>query len=367
MTFRKMLNKNKVVLGLSGGVDSTTAALILKEKGFEVTGLYFDIHDAAERGKADINSGCRAAEEAAEQLGIRFLYKNVSRQFSDIVINDFCGEYIKGHTPNPCIICNPAVKFKTLIDAADEEGAYYIATGHYADTCFDEDTGIWYIKRAANTKKDQSYMMYRLGQEVISRLLLPLNEVDNKEQVREIARKSDLKNADAKDSQEICFIDIDDNYKDYIKRRGYAVSKGNFVDCDGNILGGHHGIINYTVGQRKGLGIALGKPVFVTKIDSETNNITLGSNEDLFTCHVESERNILTGYDIAGSETPEGLDGMEVMAKIRYAADPASAVINILPGGKIKTEFKKPQRAVTPGQSIVFYKDDTVVGGGFII
>ena len=350
------LKKNKVVLGLSGGVDSTAAALLLQEKGYEVVGLFFDI------GKG----GRERAETVAGQLGIDFIYKDVSQIFDEKIVGNFCSEYACARTPNPCIVCNPMVKFKTLLDAADEVGAYHIATGHYADTYHDEASGLWFIKKAANEKKDQSYMLYRLGQEAISRLILPLNEIDDKEQVRELARQKALINAEAKDSQEICFIDADDNYKDFLRRRGITASKGDFIDSEGNVLGEHKGILDYTIGQRKGLGITLGKPAFVTKIDGNSNTVTLGDNADLFNNEVFSSGNILFGGEI---ETlgDVGFIGMSnIKAKIRYAAKPADAKIELTDDGRIRTTFVEAQRAATPGQSIVFYNGDLVIGGGFI-
>lgn len=355
-------DKKKVVIGLSGGVDSATAVLLLQEKGYDVTGLYFDIVPEdmpSEKNHAEKNgphSGRMQAETAARQLGINFIYRNVADVFDKIVIGNFCSEYAGGRTPNPCIVCNPAIKFQTLLDAADEVGAYYVATGHYADTYHDETTDTWYIKRAASEKKDQSYMLYRLGQEVISRLLLPLNHMEDKETVRAIAKERALKNADARDSQEICFIDETEHYRDFLARRGITSPEGDFVDSEGNVLGEHQGILNYTIGQRKGLGIALGKPAFVTEIDAENNRVVLGDNADLFRTEVISTNNIL--YGAVGDEI--------VTAKVRYAAKPAEARLAHLPDGRIKTTFVTPQRAVTPGQSIVFYKGDLVIGGGFI-
>lgn len=340
----KMKN-NKVVLGLSGGVDSTAAALLLIEKGYDVTGLFFDIQSENTRGR-------EIAEAAASQLGIDFIYRNVQQEFEKLIIGNFCSEYAAARTPNPCIICNPLVKFKVLIDVADEIGAQYIATGHYADTaCID---GTWYVTKAVNEKKDQSYMLYRLSEDVISRLILPLNEIDDKEKVRELARQKALKNSEAKDSQEICFIDENDNYKDFLERRGITAPKGNFVDSEGKVLGEHQGILNYTIGQRKGLGIALGKPAFVTCINCSDNTVVLGDNADLFRTEVISSDNVIKGGD------------GPVTAKIRYAARPADAEIEVMADGKIKTTFKEPQRAATPGQSIVFYRDNRVIGGGFI-
>lgn len=397
------MKKNKVVLGLSGGVDSTAAALILKEKGYEVTGLYFDVFG----GSAKSEEGRVKAETAAEQLGIKFIYRDLSDEFREKVIGNFCSEYSCGRTPNPCIVCNPDVKFRVLLETADQEGAQYIATGHYAGTYHDEATDTWFIRRAANEAKDQSYMLYRLGQEVVSRLLLPLNDAEDKEKIRDIARKNDMKNAEAKDSQEICFIEADDNYKDFLMRRGYETPEGNFVDAQGNVLGRHKGILNYTIGQRKGLGIALGKPAFVTAIDGVKNQIVLGDNTDLFKTEVCSSGNVVFGVrtdavpekgspaaaeaeasgiacaaayggNMAGSGgkngqvcqmIPDELKawlGDGIRAKIRYAAKPAEAAVTLLDDGRIMASFSEPQRAPTPGQSIVFYKGDLVIGGGFI-
>ena len=377
----KMKNK-KVVLGLSGGVDSTTAALLLQEKAYEVIGLYFDA-----MGKGREDAGAVRAEMAAKQLGIKFLYRDVSDIFREKVIGNFCSEYVCGRTPNPCIVCNPDVKFKTLLAAADEEGADWIATGHYAGTYQDPESEEWFIRRAKSEAKDQSYMLYRLGEDVISRLILPLNDAEDKEAVREIARKKALKNAEDKDSQEICFIEDGADYKAFLRRNGCDLPKGDFVDADGNILGEHQGILHYTIGQRKGLGIALGKPAFVTGIDSEKNQVVLGDNQDLFKTEVVSDGNILLGIDFsrlaqqerearqADGESGEarslgiiGFDDMSgITAKIRYAAKPAAASLKLLPDGKILATFEEPQRAPTPGQSIVFYQDDLVLGGGFIV
>ena len=393
------MKKNKVVLGLSGGVDSTAAALILKEKGYEVTGLYFDVFG----GSAKSEEGRAKAETAAEQLGIKFIYRDLSDEFREKVIGNFCSEYSCGRTPNPCIVCNPGVKFRVLLETADQEGAQYIATGHYAGTYHDEATDTWFIRRAANEAKDQSYMLYRLGQEVVSRLLLPLNDVDDKEKIRDIARKNDMKNAEAKDSQEICFIEADDNYKDFLKRRGYETPEGDFVDAQGNVLGRHKGILNYTIGQRKGLGIALGKPAFVTAIDGVKDQVVLGDNADLFKTEVCSSGNVMFGVrtdaaadagssaaDVTAGSACTAEDGGStdgccggqvcqtipdelkawladgIRAKIRYAAKPAEASVTLLDDGRIMASFSEPQRAPTPGQSIVFYKGDLVIGGGFI-
>lgn len=347
--------KNKVVLGLSGGVDSTAAALLLLEKGYEVTGLYFDVTAQA----AALGEGRKKAERAAKELGIDFVYRDVADSFERVVIDDFCCAYAAGKTPNPCIVCNPSVKFRTLIEAADDLGAGYIATGHYASVRFDEASGKWYVAAAANVRKDQSYMLYRLDQETISRLLLPLSDMEDKTQVRELARARAMGNSEAKDSQEICFIDDDEDYKEFLRRRGVDSKKGHFVDAEGRVLGDHDGILSYTIGQRKGLGIALGKPAFVVDIDGESGNVQLGDNEDLFSREIYSENNVIVDEAL--------LTGDNVTAKIRYAARPAAVKAQIADGGRIRAVFDEPQRAATPGQSIVFYSGGLVVGGGFIV
>ncbi len=346
------LNRNKVLLGLSGGVDSATAALLLKDKGFTVTGYYFDVAGNNEKGKNE-------AAAVAAQLGIDFIYEDVSADFGKIVIGNFIDEYLHGRTPNPCVMCNPNVKFKRLIAHANEIGAYYIATGHYCRIARDDREDKFYIRRAASEKKDQSYMLYRLGQEVLSRLIFPLGEFESKDVTRNLARENSLQNAEKKDSQEICFIDPTDSYGEYIKRAGFSSAPGNFVDKAGRVLGRHEGILNYTIGQRKGLGIALGKPAFVTEIDYEKNTVTLGDNADLFNREVISENNVFAAHPA------EHYNGKKVLAKVRYSAHPTEAVIKIA-GKQVITEFKEAQRAATPGQSIVFYEKDRVIGGGFI-
>ena len=351
----KALDRNKVVLGLSGGVDSTTAALLLQEKGYQVTGLYFDISPNNKQGREE-------AEKAAVQAGIPFLYKNVHELFSSTVIENFCTEYVKGRTPNPCVYCNPTVKFRVLTEAADREGAFYIATGHYARTLHREGEG-WMIRMAANEKKDQSYMLYRLSQSVIQRLLLPLSDLEDKEEAREIARRKQMFNADKKDSQEICFIE-DGNYAGFIADRGYACKMGSFVDKEGNVLGEHKGLIHYTIGQRKGLGITFGKPVYVTAMDPETGNVTLGDHEDLFSKEVVCANAFFPASN--SGRMPDFLEGERVYAKIRYAAKPAPAHISSMEDGRIKAVFEEKQRAATPGQSIVFYREGCIAGGGLI-
>ncbi len=371
MTVMHAEKKNRVVLGLSGGVDSTAAALLLKKTGLQVTGLYFNV--LKEDKSPGMHKGREKAEKAARQLGIELICRDVSSLFEEVVIEDFCNSYISGRTPSPCIICNPQVKFKVLLETADEIGAEYISTGHYARVGRfagenDCEEGTFCIFKGANETKDQSYMLYRLGQDVLSRLILPLGEIPDKENVRSLAREAGMDNADESDSQEICFIDRGKDYADFIVNRAGSKSstetgfpEGDFIDSSGNILGKHRGIINYTIGQRKGLGIALGKPAFVTAIDPEKNTVTLGDNDDLFRKTVVSEKNVFIRNDLT-----ENILCKQIKAKIRYAARPAHASIKISDDGNVVTEFEEPQRAPAPGQSIVFYLDDAVIGGGII-
>lgn len=351
------LDRKKVILGLSGGVDSTAAALLLLEKGYQVTGLYFDVE------QEENQEGIAAAERAARQLGIPFVCRNVHSEFEQVVIGDFCREYQQGRTPNPCVVCNPAVKFRTLINEANRQGAFYIATGHYAKTTRHPLLG-WSIRKGESEKKDQSYMLYRLPASVIERLLLPLGGLHNKEQARAAAREKELFNADRKDSQEICFLPEGENYADYLLRRGVSFEPGDFIDEEGSVLGRHQGLARYTVGQRKGLGITFGKPMFVIRMNPRDNTITLGDNAALFS------REVFCGdaFFPASSDgrLPAFLENKEVTAKIRYAAKPAAARLSSLANGTIRAVFEEKQRAATPGQSVVFYYEDCVAGGGFI-
>ena len=353
----KISKNNKVMLGLSGGVDSTAAVLLLKDAGYQVTGYYFDVTGHNESAKA-------SAVKAAETLGIDLICEDVFADFEKCVIDNFCREYAAGRTPNPCVVCNPNIKFKKLAEAADRAGAFYIATGHYADVVYSEDYGAYFIRRGADEKKDQSYMLYRLGQDVLSRLILPLAHAENKELVRAMVREKEIFNADAPDSQEICFIDENVTYRDFLAGRGFVCEKGNFVDSEGKVLGEHSGIMNYTVGQRKGLGIALGKPAFVVKINAETNEVVLGENRDLFSDCVKSTETVFTCDKLREEAKSEA--GLHVKAKIRYASKPADAVVRLYGDGRAVTTFTQPQRAATPGQSIVFYKGELLAGGGVI-
>lgn len=358
------LDKKKILIGISGGVDSTTASLLLEKQGFEVSGMYFDITGCNTKGRDDAEAALKAAGARGQ-----FIYVDASNEFEKIVIRNFVEEYANGHTPNPCTLCNPTIKFRYLIEKANEIGAYYIATGHYANIVKNED-GNFYVK-AIDNRKDQSYMLYRLSQEVLSRLILPLAEMPDKDSVRDIAREANLPSADSKDSLEICFVDDSIGYVQYIREYGKncedkeladqiskALKPGNFVNNDFEVLGKHNGILNYTIGQRKGLGIALGKPAFVTQLLGERNEVVLGENAELFNTHVAAKDYVFSG------RIPKL--GERLTAKIRYAANRAECEVVQFDEHNIVLRFDEPQRAATPGQSLVIYDGDLVLGGGII-
>lgn len=343
---------NRVLVGLSGGVDSTATALFLKKSGYDVYGFFFDVlgnqQELRERAKA-----------VATKLDIPFLSKDISNFFKEKVMDYFCDEYLQGRTPNPCVKCNKFIKFKLMLEEAFKVEAHYIATGHYAKVEFDENLQKYIIRKADNLKKDQTYMLYQLNQETLQHVLFPLGKMESKEKIRQILIDEGFNNAETKDSQEICFIK-DNDYVTFIKNTYKNVPKeGTFVDQNGNKVGTHKGILNYTIGQRKGLGVTFGRPTFVTAIDAMSNTVTLGDNIDLFKDTIYSKDN---NFIHINPNEP-----LKVTAKIRYSAKPEEAVVFLEQNGIIKTVFKEPQRASTPGQSIVFYQDDILIGGGTII
>jgi tRNA-specific 2-thiouridylase len=351
-------NEKSVLIGMSGGVDSTAAALLLAQKGYQVTGLFLDVLGNQTKEAA-------AARDLSERLGIGFLVKNIADEFDDRIIRYFCDSFADGLTPNPCVLCNPTVKFRILAETADAIGASRIATGHYARVLYDSNDEIYYINKANAASKDQSYMLYRLPQSILSRILFPLGEVSSKEEIRQLVRTHQIGNEEKKDSQEICFVKNGD-YADFIYRRGYLAPPGDFIDSDGSILGRHKGLIHYTVGQRKGLGMTFGKPMFVTAIDKEKNTVTLGSDGELFSKEVIGRDFIFTGHETEVERIPANLVGQGIQAKIRYAAKPADAVISQIDPDELTVHFNEPQRAPTPGQSIVFYAGDRLLGGAVI-
>ena len=341
----------KVLVGMSGGVDSSATALILKEKGYSVTGLTLKL--CKEDKEQDISD----AKAVCEKLGIEHLTLDLKKEFKEKVIDEFINQYKIGLTPNPCLECNKYIKFGKMLYLALEKGFDKIATGHYARV---EKSGDRFIlKKATDESKDQSYVLYSLTQHQLSHLLLPLGNL-SKPQIRSLAEEKGLVNANHHDSQDICFVP-DGDYAAFIEETdGFASEKGNYVDINGNVLGLHQGVINYTIGQRKGLGIALGKPQFVIDKDAETNTVILGDEEYLFKTEVLVKKPNFIPFDKLE-------EAMRVSAKLRYRHRAQSATIYPLENGNVKIVFDRPQRAPSSGQAAVFYDGDTVVGGGKII
>lgn len=350
--------KKKVVIGMSGGVDSSVAAYLLKEQGYEVIGIMMKF--VPDDGEEDERACCSLsavtdARMVADALDIPFYVINFKKPFKRDVIDYFIEDYMAGRTPNPCVMCNKKIKFNALFNKAKALGADYIATGHYAQIL--EENGRYQLKRGIDERKDQTYMLYTLSQEQLSHTLMPCGNY-TKEKVREIAEKIGLHLSKKRDSQEICFVP-NDNHGDFICNATGNVKKGDFVDMKGNKLGEHDGIVYYTIGQRKGLGLALGKPAFVVDIKANSNEILIGENEDLF-------KNELIADQINLISMKKLEEPMEVMTKIRYNGKATLATIYPNGDDSIKVVFKELQRAITKGQSVVFYKDDYVVGGGII-
>lgn len=347
----------KVLVGFSGGADSTAAVLMLRSEGWDVTGLHFTV--TREDGQS-----LAAVRDLARHLELPLITVDVSDRFEAIVIRDFCLAYAGGQTPNPCVLCNPAVKFHVLCQEADRMEISRIATGHYARIYRDPD-GTCYVRKSANRAKDQSYMLYRLPQPVLSRTLFPLGEIASKEEVRGYLEEFGSPNARSKDSQDICFIQ-GRTYQEFLGDRGLADKPGSFTDRDGKILGVHRGVHNYTPGQRKGLGIALGRPAYVVEINPENNTVVLGTEADLYRNTVELRDTVFTAFG-ASERLPEPYRNLAVDVKLRYTAKLAPAVLHQAPGERITVTFDQSQRAPAPGQSAVFYRKELILGGGLIL
>lgn len=352
----------KAMIAMSGGVDSSVAALVLKEQGFEEIGCTMKLYENNDYDSTVSRTCCSIddvedARSVAFQIGIPYYVFNYKDEFKVRVIDKFIDSYEKGHTPNPCIDCNRYLKFSKLYERAKILGCDYIATGHYARI---EKTGDKYIlKKALDKSKDQSYVLYFLTQEQLSHTLFPLGAMQ-KSEVRTVAESNGFINADKPDSQDICFVPDGDYAKviENYSKKNYP--NGNFISTSGDVLGTHKGIIRYTIGQRRGLGISAESPLYVCKLCPENNTVILGNNDDLFynTVYVK-EFNWICG------EVPK--DSIKCSAKIRYRQPEQPATVYPQADGSVKIVFDIPQRAITPGQSAVLYDDETVFGGGTII
>ncbi|MDS0526506.1 tRNA 2-thiouridine(34) synthase MnmA [Clostridium sp. SHJSY1] len=353
--------KKKVVVGMSGGVDSSVAAYLLKEQGYDVIGITMrmspdDPNFAENEGGCCSLSAVEDARRVCDRLEIPFYVLNFKEMFKEKVINYFVDEYMAGKTPNPCIACNKHLKFDALLQKARGIGAEYVATGHYAK--IEEKDGRKLLIRSDDDKKDQTYALYNFTQDQLAHTLMPCGEY-TKDKIREIAKEIGLAVHNKKDSEEICFIP-DNNHGRFITEEVPGkVKPGNFVDREGNILGKHKGIVYYTIGQRKGLGLALGRPVFVTGINAKKNQVVIGSEDEIF-------KTGLIAKDVNFIPFDEIKEELNVTAKVRYAAKPSEAILYPEPHGKVKVIFKDKQRAITKGQSVVFYDGNVVVGGGII-
>lgn len=358
-----MGEKKRVLAAMSGGVDSSAAAAILM-KEYEVTGVTMRLFTNDEIKLDDKKTCCSLddvedARYAAYKLGIEHFVFQFGDRFRECVIDKFNNAYINGLTPNPCIECNRHIKFDALMNRAQELGFDYIATGHYVRRRFDEKTGRYQLLKGVDDTKDQSYVLYGMTQSQLEKTLFPIGEL-TKTRTREIAAEHGLMNANKPDSQDICFIP-DGDYARFIEEyTGIKFPKGDFVDKNGKVLGTHSGIIRYTIGQRKGLGIALGAPAYVLSKNTENNTVTLGTNDDLF-----SDTVIAAETNWVSVSCPE--EPIKVEAKVRYNMKAQPATLFPLEDGKIKVVFDRPVRAVTPGQALVCYDGELLLCGGTII
>lgn len=354
------MSHEKIIVGLSGGVDSSVAAYLLKKQGYEVIGVTMvNFHEKnLPQGKMSATDKIvQDAANVAKFLEIEHHVVDFSEEFKKEVMDYFTGEYLAGRTPNPCVICNRRIKWKAMLEKGRELGAELIATGHYARILMLEN-GRYTLKMSATATKDQTYALCGLTQEQLAKTRMPLGEY-TKEEIRLIASEIGLPVAEKADSMEICFIP-DDDYAGFIREHtGKEVPEGNYVSPAGEILGRHKGIIHYTIGQRKGLNLAMGHPVFVCAIRPEVNEVVIGENEDIF-------KKELRCSSLNAMSVPELETGMEVIAKIRYHHKGAKAVLEKIGEDELLVKFEEAQRAITPGQAVVFYKDDYVVGSGLI-
>lgn len=342
----------KVMAALSGGVDSSVAVFLLQKAGYDCSGSIMTLHAPSPESVAD-------ARSVANRLSIPFYVMDCQDLFHKCVIGDFIAAYERGDTPNPCVTCNRHLKFTHFLNEATALGCDMIATGHYARIRKDESTGRYLLLRAKDSAKDQSYFLYMLTQSQLCRVLFPLGEL-TKPEVRQIAEENGFVNARRKDSQDICFVP-DGDYASFIEQNtGFVSLEGDYVDINQKFLGKHKGVIHYTLGQRKGLGIALGKPQFVIDKNSETNQVVLGDEEHLFSREVIVKDVNFIPFDDLENE-------MRVTAKLRYRHNAQPATISKLSNGMVKITFDEPQRAASPGQAAVFYDGDIVVGGGIIV
>jgi len=364
MLLNRLVSKDKkIACAMSGGVDSSVAAALLKKEGYDVIGITVRTWPKEECGASLSRACCNLeaivrARALAEDLKIPYYVVDFSREFKKEVIDYFCSEYLKGLTPNPCVICNEKIKLGLLMDKAHSLGAFSVATGHYAKIYFDKNKARFLLKEGKDKSKDQTYFLFTLSQEQLKATLFPVGAM-TKGEVRALAKKMRLRAYNAPSSQDVCFIsDLD--YAEYIKKKtGIEIKKGEIVDKKGKVLGRHKGIPFYTIGQRRGLGIAHKEPLYVIGIDAANNRIIVGAKRDVLKRALIANR--LSWVSIGGIKAP-----LKVMAKIRYNHKKAPAIVSKIDDDSVRVDFDEPQEAPTPGQAVVFYDKDVVVGGGWI-
>lgn len=351
------MEEKRVLLGMSGGVDSSVSALLLKEQGYEVVGTTMELF----AGSSCCNTNTYIdAKNVCNQIGVPHFIYNFKDEFKKYVIDDFINCYSNCLTPNPCIECNKFMKFGLMYEKAKELGCEYIATGHYAKTEYSEKYDRWVLKKSKAGKKDQSYVLWNIPKNLVEHVVFPLADFESKDEIRKIAKENNLKTANKSDSEDICFIP-DGNYKRFLEENSnLKPRKGNIVHVNGTVLGKHNGLYNYTIGQRKGLGISYKEPLFVVGFNRAKNEVIVGEKEYIYKTEM-----IVKNINLLLVDKIE--DSMRVSVKTRYSSKEEMATIEMVDDDTIKVVFENPVARITPGQSAVFYLDDIVVGGGKIV